>query len=626
MPKEPRATRDSQSKAYTCSCIKFCKGIMRQISKSTYLRHSKYAATTLKSVTSSAAPVKSSGFQSPESDTVSSLVDYQLHTDQMVFLSTYFKDLQFKNNSARNGPLTQARQLEEDTEFAYNSEEDLVEGLNIDDPGCLNEIKTEAQHGDNTGSSSDSSDDIGPCLDKLFNNTHLTELHIANKFIQELKNATLDGEHCGLDPEALAHLRNPPTTLFMLNNQPDLHLAFDLFLASLKASVDVYNASHASILRCHPEDSLPSYNQMKTILACITGVNFIVHAMCKNSCIAFRGPLAGLDHCSPRCKELKHCPISKKYNQEFHTMPIGPILQALWRHPESAHRFQYHRTKTHEIIEELQLNSGELSTYEDFFHGSDYLKQVRNGNITDNDIILMFSIDSTQLYAHKALDCWIYIWVIMDFSPHECYKKEYIIPGGFIPGPKKPKNLDSFLFPGLYHLVAIQKEGLSIWNAATNLSFRSQLFLGLDTADGPAMAYLSGLVGHHGKYRCCLYRPTPSRHKTNGPHYYPTLLKPMDYTMPGCNHPDLSHFLATVLPNYNHYLSNLGYLLGSPTDMQYKKRCLETGIVKPTIFLSLPSHLTLQIPRCFGSDIMHLGTFNLSDLLLSLWHGVLDHN
>ena len=167
-------------------------------------------------------------------------------------------------------------------------------------------------------------------------------------------------------------------------------------------------------------------------------------------------------------------------------MPIGPILQALWQNPQSACQFNYRRCKTREIIQSLRDNAGILPAYEDFFHGSDYLEQVQNGNITDNDIVLMFSIDGAQLYTHKMSDCWIYIWVILDFSPQERYKKDFVIPGGFIPGPKKPKNLDSFLFPGLYHLASLQREGLPIWNSIMDQTFLSRLFLGLNTADGPA--------------------------------------------------------------------------------------------------------------------------------------------
>ena len=182
----------------------------------------------------------------------------------------------------------------------------------------------------------------------------------------------------------------------------------------------------------------------------------------------------------------------------------------------------------------------------------------------------------------------------MDFSPEEHYKKDFVIPRGFIPGPKKPNNLDSFLFPGLYHLAALQKEGLIIWNAAIDRTFKSRLFLALNTADGPAMAYLSSLVGHHRKFRCRLYCLTPGHHKTNGSHYYPVLLKPLEYTMASCDHPDLSHFSTTT--SHSHYFTNLCFLLASPNDTQYKKRWLETGIVKPTIFLGLPTCSTLGIP------------------------------
>ncbi|TFK80943.1 hypothetical protein K466DRAFT_455001, partial [Polyporus arcularius HHB13444] len=69
----------------------------------------------------------------------------------------------------------------------------------------------------------------------------------------------------------------------------------------------------------------------------------------------------------------------------------------------------------------------------------------------------------------------------------------------------KPQNLDSFLFPSLYHLSALQRNGLQIWDAAQQRQFRSDLWLYTATADSPAMAYLNGLVGHNGRQGCRLY-------------------------------------------------------------------------------------------------------------------------
>lgn len=189
----------------------------------------------------------------------------------------------------------------------------------------------------------------------------------------------------------------------------------------------------------------------------------------------------------------------------------------------------------------------------------------------------------------------------MDLSPDEHYKKRHVIPGGFIPGPNKPKNIDSFLFPGLHHLSALQREGLSIWDAYENRHFVCNLYIGLNTADGPGMAYLNGLVGHHGKYGCRLYCSVPGRHKPNGPHYYPALLKPDNYVMDGCDHEDISHFDSGSI-SLNWYINNLQHLLSLPNDTQYKKRRLETGITKPTIFLGVPNNRILGIPGCFGSD------------------------
>ena len=73
------------------------------------------------------------------------------------------------------------------------------------------------------------------------------------------------------------------------------------------------------------KENLPSYDQMKKILAEVMGIGSVVHPMCRNSCVTFTGPFMDLDHC-PKCGEPKHSPISRKYQQEFHTMPTPSSL------------------------------------------------------------------------------------------------------------------------------------------------------------------------------------------------------------------------------------------------------------------------------------------------------------
>lgn len=134
--------------------------------------------------------------------------------------------------------------------------------------------------------------------------------------------------------------------------------------------------------------------------------------------------------------------------------------------------------------------------------GHDYLSAVCAGDIQPHDIVLSVSIDGPQLYRKKQSDCWIYVWVIINLSPDKCYCKVNVLSGGFIPGPNKPKNIDSFLVPGLHHLLALQNEGLVIWDCSIDLTFQSYPYLMFITTDGPGLVYLDGMVGNVGKNGC----------------------------------------------------------------------------------------------------------------------------
>jgi Transposase family tnp2 len=102
------------------------------------------------------------------------------------------------------------------------------------------------------------------------------------------------------------------------------------------------------------------------------------------------------------------------------------------------------------------------------------------------------------------------IWIILNFPPDLQYKQKAIPPGATIPGPSKPKVMDSFLYPSLYHIAALRREGLPIWDSLTNSRYITNLFVQFSTADGPGMCHLNGLVGHCGKIGYRLHCPLPS--------------------------------------------------------------------------------------------------------------------
>ncbi|KAG2741139.1 hypothetical protein P692DRAFT_201678678, partial [Suillus brevipes Sb2] len=119
--------------------------------------------------------------------------------------------------------------------------------------------------------------------------------------------------------------------------------------------------------------------------------------MCINTCLAFTGPYSELDQC-PRCGEdrwdaKKSTDRKKVARQTFDTFPVGPQLQALWRHPDHAEKMRWREQRTKEILEEIGMTDGSPSIYEDVLHGKEYLDACQSGKIKEGDPVLMFSID-----------------------------------------------------------------------------------------------------------------------------------------------------------------------------------------------------------------------------------------
>ena len=384
-----------------------------------------------------------------------------------------------------------------------------------------------------------------------------------------------------------------------------------------------------AFLHHSPHINIPSYYRTTCLVSEITGIELVVHDMCINSCIMYTSPFLNLEACSmcsePRYDQFRIWSSRGKEriaHQEFHTIPVRPQLQVLYHELGStAHSHYLHKERERVLLEINRM--GCLDRYSNVLHGSDIIEAFQDACIGEDDIVLMFLIDGMQLYAMKASACWIYIWVVLNLAPKRWYKKKHVLIGGFIPGPNNPKNLDSFLLPGLQHLVGLQKEGLRIWDAALERKIHSKVFLALLTADGPGMMHVTGFVGYHGKHGCQLYCRLQGHCKPAGKHYFPALLKPTDYEVEGCAHEDID-IRELPKPSREQYLANLHYLVASPSQAQYRIRRLATGISKPSLFSGLDHSSTLGLPYSAGSDIIHLTALNISDLLISLWHVTLD--
>jgi hypothetical protein len=207
-----------------------------------------------------------------------------------------------------------------------------------------------------------------------------------------------------LSPQDNERLWNPPRELLDTSN-PALRHAVKTFMgADTPVTVEAFNAVRDAALEWHPNDFFPSFYQTQKTLAEWSGINAIECDMCPNSCIAYTGPFADLEKCPYKdcSKPNKLCHGIRQASAKFWTIPIGPFLQSLCRNPKTAKEMKYWREWDKKIWERSTITPEQ---WEDIFDGSDYVKLVRDGTIKPTDMVLIFSIDGAQLYAHKSSDC-----------------------------------------------------------------------------------------------------------------------------------------------------------------------------------------------------------------------------
>jgi hypothetical protein len=94
-------------------------------------------------------------------------------------------------------------------------------------------------------------------------------------------------------------------------------------------------------------------------------------------------------------------------------------------------------------------------------------------------------------------------------------------------------------------------------------------------------------------------------HKPHNRHYFAVHLRPNNYTVRDCNHPDIDICNLNTLSSAD-YQESLIKVISSTDQTDYERNCKETGISKPSILSGLVNDLMFPLPRCFALDLMHL--------------------
>ena len=465
----------------------------------------------------------------------------------------------------------------------------------------------------------------------VLNPSRIEHLRFAQEFIHEVSRATLDNGK--LDDSTIDNLRYPDEAPIDISD-PDTRLSLDIFLSCKNASEQTYTDVRDSILMRYPDSGILSYHNVKNLVAKITGVCAIYDDMCINGCHAFTGPFADLQSCHV-CSEPRYDPdefasSGKKIpRQQACTIPLGPQLQALRRSPQGARAIRYRDRKIMEIIEAFNTANPDEFVYDDIFSGEHVLDLCET--LTEDDTTVIYSIDGAQLYQKKKSNTWIAIWIVMDYDPKTRYKKKHVIPALIIPGPHKPKHIDSYTFRSFYHLSALQHEnngaGLPVWDAEKECVIPSKIGLIGGLADAVGLTELDGHVGHHGAQGCWIGCEMTGMHKPNSGHYYAVHFALINADGPLRHDFDFrSSTVGSKRDTPEDYATKIATLLASANQNEYEQNRKATGLSKPSIISGLEPSRTIQAPLCFSVDLMHL-LINLGELHMSHWRGTMafDH-
>lgn len=259
-----------------------------------------------------------------------------------------------------------------------------------------------------------------------------------------------------------------------------------------------------------------------------------------------------------------------------------------------------------------------LATYRARFKRTDRskLRDVFDGNLyhefhidqlglfkDPRDVSLHMSLDGVQLTNMRHYEVTPVILINLNLPPDERYKVENILASMIIPGPKAPRNLDSYLRPLVDELKELD-HGVEITDGRTGGSFTLRAWTIIVTGDGPAISEAIGFKRPGNAIRpcrtCMIEATKADATASSKTRYY------VPHTCYDFTNPPLRGSNTTVRRSIE--------LVSATKSDQYSKRF---GIVRASILLELRS---LHFPLSFPVDVMHCILQNVTSTLFCIWN------
>lgn len=269
---------------------------------------------------------------------------------------------------------------------------------------------------------------------------------------------------------------------------------------ALKVDSHMTRATFEKLQYTFPEATIASLKATQARAAFLAAYKPAVYHCCKDLCCTFVGPHADLTEC-PYCKQPRFDAQGKPHKQYTYS-PITPQLITLFRNQDYWDKMQYRANHQHDP-----------DTMTDVFDSADYLhlktehpvvdnrKQPHKFFADDHDITLGLSTDGFAPFKRRKQTCWPLILFNYNLPPDICCQLAYVLCVAVIPGPNKPKDFDSFLWPLIEELMQLEI-GVKTFDQQSSEMFALRAFLIHIFGDIPAISMVMQMKGYNGFCPC----------------------------------------------------------------------------------------------------------------------------
>ncbi|RXW11282.1 hypothetical protein EST38_g14573, partial [Candolleomyces aberdarensis] len=325
--------------------------------------------------------------------------------------------------------------------------------------------------------------------------------------------------------------------------------------------------------------------------------------------------LAVLDLFNESCYNSKNEP-----RKRFTYIPLIPRLKALYESPspDIARKMRYRGEFKHQsaVMQDI-MDGTHYRQLQDTFVSLDGHQLPHKYFNDPRDIALGFSTDGFCPFRRRKKTCWPLLIYNYNLPPEVRFWAQHVLCIGVIPGPKKPKDFDSFLWPAVEELLQLA-HGIRCLDQQAMEHFWLRAYVIICFGDIPAVSMMMRMKGHNGLSPCRMCKITALRPPgSTAPVTYVPLNRSKHPNV--CSDPNaVSIYDPRSLPLRTHdeFLAQANLVQFALTTAESERLAKTYGIKGIPILSTLSS---LSFPISFPFDFMHLIFENVMKNLILLW-------